>query len=282
MLKDNVPCEHPGCLNHITHPCEGCGRIAGIYPQDLIDDKWPESCQHFTDPNNLPDDMRCKAGSENYYCSVITSPWFPCPYGQMPLELIIKPEELKILFDQTWKAYVECDESELHPSGLRLREELIDIARRINDGSITLDSEIEVTPGMLRWVVEYMMGYLDGGPMPFRMLEEILGSAHRLKMFLSQPTINGRVIMSPTFTNGARVTDKVSGFTGTVVATVTYIHGSPRYEVCGDGFDVSGKPNEEWFEQDRLKLAEPVEPDEAPAADVESAAGAEEGEELEE
>jgi hypothetical protein len=26
-LKDGVPCEHPGCANHVTHPCEGCGRI---------------------------------------------------------------------------------------------------------------------------------------------------------------------------------------------------------------------------------------------------------------
>lgn len=24
------PCSHHGCLNHISHPCEGCGRIAGI------------------------------------------------------------------------------------------------------------------------------------------------------------------------------------------------------------------------------------------------------------
>lgn len=28
-LKDGEPCDHPGCLNHVTHPCEGCGRIAG-------------------------------------------------------------------------------------------------------------------------------------------------------------------------------------------------------------------------------------------------------------
>ena len=20
------PCQHPGCQNHVTHPCEGCGR----------------------------------------------------------------------------------------------------------------------------------------------------------------------------------------------------------------------------------------------------------------
>ena len=25
-----VPCNHPGCLNHITHPCEGCGRYGGM------------------------------------------------------------------------------------------------------------------------------------------------------------------------------------------------------------------------------------------------------------
>ena len=30
MLKDHEPCSHKGCLNHITHPCEGCGRISGI------------------------------------------------------------------------------------------------------------------------------------------------------------------------------------------------------------------------------------------------------------
>lgn len=23
------PCGHPGCLSHVTHPCEGCGRVAG-------------------------------------------------------------------------------------------------------------------------------------------------------------------------------------------------------------------------------------------------------------
>jgi hypothetical protein len=29
MLRDGEPCSHKGCLNHIFHPCEGCGRIAG-------------------------------------------------------------------------------------------------------------------------------------------------------------------------------------------------------------------------------------------------------------
>lgn len=26
---DGVACGHPGCLNHLTHPCEKCGRISG-------------------------------------------------------------------------------------------------------------------------------------------------------------------------------------------------------------------------------------------------------------
>lgn len=30
-----VPCKHPGCLHHVTHPCEGCGRIAGRWPEDI-------------------------------------------------------------------------------------------------------------------------------------------------------------------------------------------------------------------------------------------------------
>ncbi len=30
-LKPDQPCGHPGCLHHVTHPCEGCGRIAGYY-----------------------------------------------------------------------------------------------------------------------------------------------------------------------------------------------------------------------------------------------------------
>lgn len=31
MLRDGEPCKHRGCLNHISHPCEGCGRIRGQY-----------------------------------------------------------------------------------------------------------------------------------------------------------------------------------------------------------------------------------------------------------
>jgi len=28
-MRDKEPCQHPGCLNHVTRHCEGCGRVAG-------------------------------------------------------------------------------------------------------------------------------------------------------------------------------------------------------------------------------------------------------------
>lgn len=30
--KPGQPCDHPGCLSHISHPCDGCGRIGGLPP----------------------------------------------------------------------------------------------------------------------------------------------------------------------------------------------------------------------------------------------------------
>ena len=36
-MKDGEPCEHRGCLHHISHPCEKCGRIAGKNPIYLDD-----------------------------------------------------------------------------------------------------------------------------------------------------------------------------------------------------------------------------------------------------
>ena len=38
-LKDGEPCSHPGCSSHISHPCEGCGRIGarGEYDPSWLD-----------------------------------------------------------------------------------------------------------------------------------------------------------------------------------------------------------------------------------------------------
>jgi len=35
-FKDGVPCSHPGCASHVTHPCEGCGRIGARTPEKLL------------------------------------------------------------------------------------------------------------------------------------------------------------------------------------------------------------------------------------------------------
>jgi len=29
-IGDRGPCSHPGCMAHVTHPCEGCGRQWGL------------------------------------------------------------------------------------------------------------------------------------------------------------------------------------------------------------------------------------------------------------
>jgi hypothetical protein len=29
LFADGEPCDHPGCLCHVSHPCEGCGRLGG-------------------------------------------------------------------------------------------------------------------------------------------------------------------------------------------------------------------------------------------------------------
>lgn len=27
LYGDGQPCHHPGCASHVSHPCEGCGRV---------------------------------------------------------------------------------------------------------------------------------------------------------------------------------------------------------------------------------------------------------------
>lgn len=36
VYRNGEPCKHKGWLNHLTHPCEGCGRIAGRKAYDKI------------------------------------------------------------------------------------------------------------------------------------------------------------------------------------------------------------------------------------------------------
>lgn len=30
LYRDGEPCNHKGCQNHISHPCEECGRINAL------------------------------------------------------------------------------------------------------------------------------------------------------------------------------------------------------------------------------------------------------------
>ncbi len=54
-LTKGILCDHPGCLSHISQPCEGCGRIAGQFPDieltniSLID--WKELVRRFRELN---------------------------------------------------------------------------------------------------------------------------------------------------------------------------------------------------------------------------------------
>ena len=34
--RDGEPCGHRGCLSHRSHPCEGCGRVRGQYPDTPV------------------------------------------------------------------------------------------------------------------------------------------------------------------------------------------------------------------------------------------------------
>ena len=55
-LRDGEPCNHKGCLSHISHPCEGCGRIAGKQIAEADTIIASVRCQK---ENTLPIDHQC-------------------------------------------------------------------------------------------------------------------------------------------------------------------------------------------------------------------------------
>jgi len=44
-MPEGEPCEHPSCLQHVSHPCEGCGRIAG-YALPELPEMWRQYFAH--------------------------------------------------------------------------------------------------------------------------------------------------------------------------------------------------------------------------------------------
>ena len=51
-LRDDEPCKHAGCLSHVSHPCEGCGRVAGRTPN--VELRGPEAALSPQAPSRTP------------------------------------------------------------------------------------------------------------------------------------------------------------------------------------------------------------------------------------
>lgn len=50
-----MPCGHPGCLSHVSHPCEGCGRLGGRNVVRLavrLHDDWVDISQDIVSPGS--------------------------------------------------------------------------------------------------------------------------------------------------------------------------------------------------------------------------------------
>jgi hypothetical protein len=55
-LQDGEPCGHPGCFSHVSHVCEGCGRIAAgtgsvlvRSPENMLADKLEQMSKELRD-----------------------------------------------------------------------------------------------------------------------------------------------------------------------------------------------------------------------------------------
>lgn len=60
-LRPDEPCAHSGCLSHVTHPCEGCGRIAGQYPMtDTLEQRIREALEPICTHSIVPPCFNCQ------------------------------------------------------------------------------------------------------------------------------------------------------------------------------------------------------------------------------
>ena len=58
------------------------------------------------------------------------------------------------------------------------------------------------------------------------------------------------------FSNGDKVEDKVTGFSGTITGTCFYITGCNQYLVAGKQHDKSREALSKWYDEQRLNLLE--------------------------
>ena len=146
-LRDGEPCSHRGCLHHLTHPCEGCGRIAGkavkpeAGPPDKIYLQWHGSGD--------PDDVAPVARSEVTWCEDKVFPG-DVPYVRDDLrdavlealgdcqDPVQRVEDLNRVNDGVWEAKTKLRRFEEITAEIGLPEFYVSELRR------TMDSILDV------------------------------------------------------------------------------------------------------------------------------------------
>lgn len=75
-FKDGEPCDHPGCLGHVTHPCEGCGRVAGRGSVRIAKTTWGETRDVWLIKGISPDDKLFNRENNRAVCREFASYFF--------------------------------------------------------------------------------------------------------------------------------------------------------------------------------------------------------------
>jgi len=52
---------------------------------------------------------------------------------------------------------------------------------------------------------------------------------------------------------GEKATDRITGYTGTVIARIDYLNGSVQYQLQAEGLHEGSPVKAQWFEQERLE-----------------------------
>lgn len=96
------PCKHKGCLNHISHPCEGCGRIGGKGNVYFYDDLSEENNIYILPTQDKP----VKIVYEGLPCPILLQlgTTYRCKYAKSSIEDLnynIACVEKKLMLDKS-------------------------------------------------------------------------------------------------------------------------------------------------------------------------------------
>jgi len=105
--KDGEPCSHRGCLNHFTHPCEGCGRIAGMNQLKYRSKK--NGLTYIIVRHALDATDNKFVDNTIYFCESMPDQWFI----RTTEEFMIKFEEIILILEKVRKTknYNRLDQS---------------------------------------------------------------------------------------------------------------------------------------------------------------------------